>query len=638
MKNNEKKSERSEPQQMQMHSPEAERLRRLETCANLGMIEWNIENGTFWCSEQICPILDIKDTTPDNFQSFIGFFHPTDQINVQKAFEQITQDRAPFQITSKIITTSGSETPILLKGTHNESLPGIIGYIQDISSDFQERESLLGTLAKYRGVMDSAGDAIILISQKGTILEGNPKACELLEVSETEISNLSVDDIHKAESLEVMMGHYQGMIWGQTERVESTILGQKGKETIVEITGRPVTIASHEMIVVIYHDVTLQYQAQNALKRSEQRYRSLVDEAREGILLLNENGKILAANPKVCESLKIKRRNLLNHNFLEIADFDLDLSPIEILTKSSKRQSIHMEGHLITKHNEMLPTGFNVARYIEQGKVRYSVTAYDLSEVRAGEEDRLQLQKQLFQSQKQELMGQLAGSLAHDFNNLLSPILLVSETLMEDTEEDPFLKKNLGNINQAAQRARRLVARILEYTRPEDSSPKLLNLKSEISETLSLLRASVPQSIQITDSFSHESYRCFADPDQIHQVIMNVGTNAAQAIGEETGHIHFLIEKIDITEKCPLMKIHEIPEGNYAKISIFDDGPGFDEKHLNEIFEPFFTTKTQTDGTGLGLSVVKRIISNHGGCVEAYNQNNGGACLCLYLPLIGELK
>lgn len=615
---------------------ESERLRRLETCAKLGMIEWNMETGHLWCSNMLCEIFNLKDSPPHTLQSLIGFFHPYDQPEIQKSFEKLTAENQDFQIISKIIATNGCETPILFKANYNENLPGVSGYIQDISTDYQERTSLLDTLAKYRGVMESAGDAIILISKKGAILEGNPKACDLLEISESDIANLSVDDIHRLEDLDTMMGHYQGMIWGQVQQVETTIIGQNGKETIVEITGRPVEIESQQMIVVIMHDVTIQHQAQNALKRSEQRYRSLVDEAREGIILLDKNSKILAVNPKVCESLKIKSRNLLGKDFLEIADFDLDLSPIDLLAKTSNRQSIHMEGYLIAKDNSLHPTGFNVARYSEQGETRYSVTAYDLSEVRAGEEDRLQLQKQLFQAQKQELMGQLAGSLAHDFNNLLSPILLVSEALIEDAEEDPFLKKNLGNINQAAQRARRLVAKILEYTRPEDSSPRRLNLKSEISDTLELLRSSVPHSIIIHEKFSHDVYDCHADPDQIHQIIMNAGTNAAQAIGEENGQIDFIIEQITITENCALMKTHEIPEGLYAKIMIKDDGPGFNEENLDQVFDPFFTTKTQTDGSGLGLSVIKRIITNHGGCVDAKNNENGGACLSLYLPLIGS--
>ncbi|MDV7338726.1 PAS domain S-box protein [Terasakiella sp. A23] len=611
----------------------------LEEYAQIGSFEWDVENGEFWWSDQILKIFEIKEFgKPITFQKLISFIHPVDQGRINSLIDDLTRDGPSIRTRCKILSARGREIPILLMANAMDNTGKIKGYIQDISIDSAERESLLDTLAKYRGVMASAGDAIILISQEGQILEGNAKAAEILETTEDEISQLSVDNIHEPGMLEAMMGHYQAMLWGQTELVESTVVGKNNKCTIVEVTGRPVDIASEQMLVVILHDVSIQHKAQNALKRSEQRYRSLVDEAREGILLVDEQNVILAANPKICETLQMKRSEILNATFLDVADFDLDVSPIDLLNKTPKRSSMHMEGYLTAKDGQLHPTGFNVARYEEQNNLRYIVTAYDLTDVREGEEDRLQLQKQLYQAQKRELMGQLAGSLAHDFNNLLSPILLVSEVLMEDAEDDPFLKKNLNNINQAAQRARRLVGRILDYTKPEESSFLLLDLRHEINETLELLRSSVPHTIVIDEIYSDDTFRCMADPDQIHQIVMNVGTNAAQAIGEQNGKIVFKTEAFDIDEKSSLIRRHEIPEGRYVRISVTDDGPGIDMRYIDEIFDPFFTTKTQTDGSGLGLSVVERIATQHGGFVEAKNIKDSGACISIYLPLEVEIK
>jgi PAS domain S-box-containing protein len=614
---------------------EREHRQQLEECAAIGGIEWDLETHQFWWSEGAYKLLHISpDSIQPSLQNLIAAFHPSDQSRVQGAFEKLSQDGNSFKILAKTLTPSGEKIPILIGANYQKEPERIIGYIQDYSFLDTERADLLDTLAKYRGIMEGAGNAIILLSEDGEILEGNQRASELLEIEEDGIASLSIENIHLPEDLDTAMGHYQGILWRNTTPFESVIVGQNGRRTPVEISGRPIEIASRPVLVLILHDISQQKLAQRALKRSEHRYRSLVDEAKEGILLLDEKAEILAVNPSICDATGFRRAELLELTFKKITDFDLDLSPVDLLEQNKKRFSTHMEGYIRRKDGTLVPTGFNVARFKDQGQTQFIVTAYDLTAVRAGEEDRLQLQKQLFQAQKQEMLGQLAGSLAHDFNNLLSPILLVSEMLMEDATDDPILAKNLGNINQAAQRARRLVARILDYTRPEESSLKPIDLKTELQETLELLRSSIPHSISIRDTYSDQEFPCMADPDQIHQVIMNIGMNAAQAIGDANGNLSISLKNVTVQENSEMMNRYELPEGEYGHLSFVDDGPGIPDEYLEEIFDPFFTTKTQTDGSGLGLSVVSRIAQNHGGIVIARNNNDHrGAKICVYLPL-----
>jgi len=162
---------------------------------------------------------------------------------------------------------------------------------------------------------------------------------------------------------------------------------------------------------------------------------------------------------------------------------------------------------------------------------------------------------------------------------------------------------------------------------------KYIDLRHELQETLELLRSSIPHMIKIEDSYDADSYECFGDFDQIHQVLMNIGMNAAQAIGEHNGTINFNLTSFNVQDGSELMLRYEIPEGPYVKLSVIDNGPGIPSKYLDEIFDPFFTTKTQTDGSGLGLSVVMRIATNHGGIALAEKCETGGACISVYLPL-----
>ncbi len=614
-------------------SHEIKLRRQLEDCAHIGAIEWDLESGLFWWSDFLKTLFGLGETSPSaTLQNLINCIHPNEQQKVQAIFEQTMQEGGRHRIHTRALAINGNEIPILLVLQLPQHASRLTGYIQDDREDSNERAHLTETLAKYRSVMNGVADAILLFSGDGKIIEGNPKASEMLEVKEKQLANLNIDEIHPKVQLERMMEHYQSFLWGHPERIQSVVKGKEGRTTYVEISGQAIKIGSQEILIAVYRDITEQKQAQEALVRSENRYRRLVDEAREGILLLDQDGKILATNPKICESTGYKRSDLLECNFNDIADFEMEILATELLKELRTRPSMHIEGALLTLSGTYVPTGFNIARFIEQGKTHFIVTAYDLTNVRKGEEDRLKLQKQLFQAQKQELMGQLAGSLAHDFNNLLSPILLVSETLMEDTE-DPFYKENLSKVNQAAQRARRLVHRILTYTRPEESEPYKIDLRHELEEALVLLRSSIPQTILLEENIDPSDFPCFADPDQIHQVIMNIGTNAAQAIGAKNGTINISLEKITINETSELIDQLELPEGLYGLLKIKDTGPGIPENIIDRIFDPFFTTKTQTDGSGLGLSVVMQIISNHGGAAKAHCEADQGAEVCVYLPL-----
>lgn len=616
---------------------EIEHRNQIEKLASIGGFEWNVDTNEFWWSEQVKEILKLrsKHLNP-SLQSLISFIHPNEQNKIQTSLENLSHEGGSFRLHTQILTPDGEETPVLFKAFFKSDEQKIIGYIQDISEDYSERKDLLDTLSKYRGVMSGAGDAIILMSLEGSLLEGNAKAAQLFDIEVEKISSLTIEDIHLCEDLDHLMAHYQGVLWGQDHLLESVIVSQKGHETPVEISGRPINVGSEKLLVIILHDITQQRNTQIDLKRSEHRYRSLVNEAREGILLLDATGKIIAANPKICESTGQKRSKLLNQNFNDITEFDFSMSPIDLMETSYTTNSMHIEGLLRSTDTYSSPTGFNIAKSVNTGNVQYIVTAYDLSAVRDGEAERAELQKQLFQSQKLEILGQLAGSLAHDFNNLLSPILLVSEVLMDEAKDDELLSRNLNNINLAAHRARRLVGRILDYTRPEDSEPCKIDLRFELDEMLELLRSSIPTSININRNFSEKEFPCFADPDQIHQVLLNVSMNAAHSIGDCAGEITFTLEHEIIPEGSPLMAEFEMADGAYAKLRVSDTGLGISQDIIEKIFEPFFTTKPQTDGSGLGLSVVMRILQNHNGAIEAENNQGKGASMIIYLPLLED--
>ncbi|MCZ6871583.1 MAG: ATP-binding protein, partial [Gammaproteobacteria bacterium] len=239
------------------------------------------------------------------------------------------------------------------------------------------------------------------------------------------------------------------------------------------------------------------------------------------------------------------------------------------------------------------------------------------------------LQEQLRHSQKLETIGTLAGGIAHDFNNLLTPILGYA-TMLFESEPEPKRREQLAAISNATHRGKELVKQILTFSRQsQEPQSQILDLGPLIEEATHLLRATIPRSVEIEYRTDSLPMRVLADPGQMHQVIVNLGTNAAQAVPEGRGHIQIELQRTQIHQHSPL----DLEPGEYAEITVSDDGIGMNSYVLDRIFEPFFTTKDVGEGTGLGLAVVHGIVTGHRGHIDADSHVGEGTKFRVLLPL-----
>ena len=248
-----------------------------------------------------------------------------------------------------------------------------------------------------------------------------------------------------------------------------------------------------------------------------------------------------------------------------------------------------------------------------------------------------QLEKLVRQSQKMQAIGTLAGGIAHDFNNILTAILgfaELSEILCRD--DDYVLKNNLSEIITASERAGNLIDQILTFSRQTEKNVSSLRIDPIVKEVLKLLRASLPANIEILiDIRSKAMVR--ADPTQIHQVVMNLCTNAFQAIGDQNGWIRVTLDNTRLGTHEGV-NLGNLPAGPYITLKVEDNGRGIAKEHINRIYEPYFTTRDKNEGTGLGLSVVHGIINDHGGAIDAHSRPGKGSCFTVYLPQILETE
>ncbi len=245
-----------------------------------------------------------------------------------------------------------------------------------------------------------------------------------------------------------------------------------------------------------------------------------------------------------------------------------------------------------------------------------------------------QLEGQLRQAQKMEAIGTLAGGIAHDFNNMLAAILGFTKISLDSLEETDPIAENLTHVLTASNRARDLVKQILTFSRRTDTEVKPVRVQLIVREVLKLLRASFPSTVDIRLNIANSSGMVMADPIQIHQVLMNLCTNAEHAMRGRDGVLEVSLMEQLLGEEEPA-KPADLQPGRYLRLSVRDNGHGMDQETRDRIFDPFFTTKKGGEGSGMGLSVVHGIAKNLGGTITAYSKPGAGTIFHVYLPRIG---
>ena len=241
------------------------------------------------------------------------------------------------------------------------------------------------------------------------------------------------------------------------------------------------------------------------------------------------------------------------------------------------------------------------------------------------------LEAQLQQAQRMETIGTLAGGIAHDFNNILFPILGHTDMLLADIPEDSPLRDGLDQIYTGTLRAKELVRQILTFSRQDTNELILMKIQPILKEALKLIRSTIPTTIEIKQDIRTDGGIIKADPTQIHQIVMNLATNAYHAMEDTGGELKVSLKEIELDEYDVISP--DMEPGTYVCLTVSDTGTGMDKDVTEKIFDPFFTTKEIGKGTGMGLSVVHGIVKKMGGAVQVYSEPGEGTKFHVYLPV-----
>jgi len=373
-----------------------------------------------------------------------------------------------------------------------------------------------------------------------------------------------------------------------------------------------------------------------ALQASEIRYRRLFESAQEGIILIEaESQKITDINPFMSKLLSCERQDVLDKELWEVGIFQNQEAFNQAFDKFQTEGQVYCEGMVLrTKGSEHRNIEMNCNSYLANDHWVIQCNVRDVSEKKRAEEDREKMRAQLFQAQKMEAIGTLAGGVAHDFNNLMTAIQVSSDVAMMKSGDGDAIVRELEEIRQAALRASGLIRQLLLFSRKHLMEFTAVNLNEGIDNLLKMLHRLIGEDIEIKTMLSPETQTIRGDAGNIEQVIMNLSLNARDAM-PQGGMLTIKTENVtfgaDIRQTMP-----EARAGHFVCLSVSDTGIGMESETLTRIFEPFFTTKESQKGTGLGLSVVYGIVKQHEGWIVVNSIPDEGTMFQIYFPVSEE--
>jgi len=353
-----------------------------------------------------------------------------------------------------------------------------------------------------------------------------------------------------------------------------------------------------------------------------------IDQAGEGILIFSAEGNIQYVNTIFERITSYRRSELLDKPF-EYLPFDInsrkemEQSWLRVRSSQPWRGMIDMyrkDGPKITLDMVVKP--------VIDAEGRLSSIIASCKDVTY----ELLKEEQQKRAQRLEAIGRLTGGIAHDFNNILSAIIGYAELAGDDMEPGSDSAENLHEVLKSATRAKEMIAQLIAFSRQEEAKTEILELVDHVRESVRFLRSYLPRSIKITERYTQEQCTVIAVPGQIHQIIINLGTNAMHALQKEGALLEIAVESVSFTSK-DMKAFPELDQCKYMKITVSDNGTGIDPSILDHIFDPYFTTKGANEGTGLGLSIVHSIVQSHHGAIRIDSELGVGTTFTIHLPL-----
>ena len=482
----------------------------------------------------------------------------------------------------------------------------------------------------FHALVEHSSDAVALLDETGAITYVSQAATRLLGYGVPELTGTNALGFLHPDDLAL------------TERLCRQLLDQPGTPIRTELRARHKDGSYHLVeavavnrlddpavgaVVANWRDITERLRAEQALRNSEQSYRSLVDGVRDVIFALSPGGEVTSLNPAFEEMTGFPPAEWVGRPFEAFVhpdDVPLALDLFGRVLQGEPRPTIQFR--ILTRAGTYRVAEFSATAQLRDGRLTGILgIGRDVTE-------RLGLEQQLRQAQKMEAVGRLAGGIAHDFNNILTAITGHADLLLEDLGHHDPRRADVDEIRRSAERAAGLTRQLLAFSRQQVLQPKVVDLNALVLDMDKLLRRLIGEDVELATVLDPTLGRVTADPGQLEQVIVNLAVNARDAM-PQGGKLTLETRNIDLDSSYTL-EHSLVKPGPYVQLTVSDSGIGMDEETQAHAFEPFFTTKPRGQGTGLGLAMVYGTVKQSGGFIWVYSEPGHGATFKIYLPRV----
>jgi len=502
---------------------------------------------------------------------------------------------------------------------------GALGMLTDITRLKRTEATLRESEIELRTIFDNAALGIALVDQQGRPRRSNLALQRMLGYSGAELAEMPFPAFTHPDDASSDLILYGRMVAGEIKsyQLEKRFVRSDGKllwgrmtaSLVRELEGQPL------FGIGLVEDITEQKLAEERISAQA----ALLDQAKDAIWVRDFAGVIEYWNKGAERLYGWSSAEAIGRNVRELTCRETsghDAAQAQLLEHGAWSGEVV---HTTRSGEEVIVEGsWTLLRDAVGNPTRVLAINTDVTAKK-------RLEAQVFSAQRMESLGTLAGGIAHDFNNILAAILANLSLAADDLSPDHPVQSALSEINEASLRAAALVRQILTFSRRRAPERRVVRVQSVVDEALKLLRATLPASVRIETHFAADAPEIFADATQVHQVVMNLGTNAAHAMSARGGVLRLECERAIVKEGGD-PSLSALRPGNYARLTVEDTGSGMDAETIKRIFDPFFTTKGPGEGTGLGLSVVDGVMRAHDGAVIVRSVLGQGSKFVLYFP------
>jgi len=499
---------------------------------------------------------------------------------------------------------------------------------------------------RYRQFIEAAPDAVFVLSGEpsdhGLILDCNTHAAKAHGYTRDELLTMRIGELDAPDDAALVQERVATLMREGTLSFKATHRRRDGSEFPVEVSARTATIEGRPCIVTFNRDASERRDYEDALREKQFKLDVAAHASRVGFWAWDLTNNSVMFSPEWKAQIGYEPHEIED----DFEEWRKRVHP-EDLERVLADVKDHIEGRspeYVTEFRFLHKDG--TYRWVDvRGKatrdatgqaVRFFGCHIDVTAQKDAEAERAALTERLSQTQRLEAIGTLAGGIAHDFNNILGIITGNVELAMLDTDNASLLE-SLSDIRDASRRASSLVRQILAFSSNRTAERERVSLPPVVDGAVQLLRSTTPQSIHIECNIAADLPVVLADPEQLHQVLVNLGTNGWHAIEDRSGQgvVHFNVYRAPLPANVAANHNTEAG-GPHTVIEVVDDGAGMNKEMRDRIFEPFYTTKPSGKGTGLGLSVVHGIVANHGGAIDVQSEEGVGTTFRIYLPTTAQ--